>query len=86
MLAIESTNVSGYGDPTNDDARRMILEAVVDRKETSLRRLTYDRCKNVVLALFQEPQKRAIENIHIPIFEVMEQAPVKVFFTECAYM
>lgn len=37
--------------------------------------------QKVVLALFQNAQERVMENVHAPIFEVMKQAAVKVFFT-----
>lgn len=49
--------------------------------ENSLRRFIDEKWEQIVLRLFEKPQKRALNNVHTSIYKVMEQVAVKAFFT-----
>lgn len=40
-----------------------------------------DRCKNVILVLFEEAHEQANGNVYTALFNVMQQATVEALFT-----
>lgn len=62
----------------------MIREALAEYEKNRLGRPVDDRCKRVILPLLQEAQEQAMDNFYLPIYEVIEQAAPKVFFTSGA--
>lgn len=50
----ESSSESGYHGPLHDDVRLIIRETLTEYKEDRIRCLIDNRCKKMVLALFQK--------------------------------
>lgn len=78
----EWSRESGYPGPTNNDAGRLIREALVERDEDRIRRFIDNGCEKLVLPLFREAPERVMDDVHTPFYEVMEQAAVKAFFIQ----
>lgn len=77
-----SSNESDYRERTHDDVGPLIRGAHEQHERKRLARLIYDRFKNVVLALIEEPQKPARGNFTSPVLEGMNQDSVKAFLPE----
>lgn len=59
----------------------MIREALEEQKKERLRPVIVDKCERVVFALYEEAHVGADGNVYKVVFDVMEQAAVKAFFS-----
>lgn len=63
----ELVSRSGYAALTQNNVCCMMWEPFLKRKEDKLSGPIGDRCKNLILNLFQVAQERAIENVYKPL-------------------
>lgn len=77
----KSSNYSGSSDPTQENMRGLIREALKECEERELRRLKDYNCWIVVLTSFEEAHECAELNVYTTIVEVLEQADVKDLIT-----
>lgn len=77
----DSTNESAYSGPTHDNMCRMIRQGLEELEEKRLKHHIYDRRKKVVLALLEKAHEPPRGSIYTPVFQIVEQATVKVYFT-----
>lgn len=83
---IKSIKDSFHSGATQDDARRFICEILEKRERRTLGFLTDDIRRKVVLASFEEARERPKINSHKLLFDLIEQAVVKYFFTGGAHV
>lgn len=69
----EIVSWSGYDGLTHCNVGSVIPEALKQHEENRLRHTVEDRCKKVVLALFEESQEYAKNNVYAPIFEFVQK-------------
>lgn len=77
----KTTNEYGYSRLTHDNRRHFVQKVVEEHVKRRQRSLIDDKCSNVVFALFEEAQQRDKRYVNKSVFEVVEQATVKTFFT-----
>lgn len=77
----KTSSDSGYSGPTHDSVRRLICKSLKKLEQRRIGLLTNDKCKNVVLHLYDDAHEQAERTLHTPIFKVIEQVAVKSFFT-----
>lgn len=76
------SNGSGYSGPAYDHIRWSIPETLEKHDQRRLRHVIDYRSKNVILDLFEEALEQAKGIVYTHLFEVTNQATVKVFFNE----
>lgn len=73
----KSSGRPDYAGSNQDDIGRPIRIALAEHQEGKLTHLIDDSCEKVVRALFQEAQKRVMDNVNTDIYEGIEQAAIE---------
>lgn len=81
MTGNESTNVSAYSGPMQDDVYSLFDEDLEEHKEGMLVCPFDDRYEKVVFAFLNEAHKHTKQNVYPPVFVAIKPTVVEVFFT-----
>lgn len=73
MSKDELSRESGFSGRTHHDVRRLIHKALEEQEQAVMKRLIEDRCRNVVLELFEEAHEQTKRHFYSPVLGFSER-------------